>query len=329
MLDTVLLLLLAADAGVPPDAGAGEPVLPTLARMARDVEPTVQAGWVKDWLHAVRQLRSLPPRTFLCAKDRSRCLTEAEAKQLTQAQRAALVQRVADDDFVYARITDPLGYARPYDVLAAAGFSPKGRRVLDFGYGNAGQLVMLAALGADVTGIEVDALLPRAVEPLAGPVKGGGSLRVLHGFFPKDAALGEQVGGGYDLFISKNTLKRGYVHPERPVPPKQTIDLGVSDLEFARTVAALLKPGGLFYLYNLSPAPAPPGKPYLPMADGRCPFAKETLEAAGFEVLAYDTVDDAAARAMGKALGWDQDPESPMDLARDLFSHYTLARRKP
>jgi len=138
----------------------------------------------------------------------------------------------------------------------------------------------------------------------------------------------KQVGDGYDLFISKNTLKRGYVHPEKPVPPRSTIDLGVSDLEFAKLVAGMLKPGGLFYIYNLSPAPAPPDKPYLPMADGRCPFAKETLEAAGFEVLAYDVVDDDAARAMGKALGWDQDPQDPFDVEHDLFSHYTIARRK-
>jgi hypothetical protein len=31
---------------------------------------------------------------------------------------------------------------------------------------------------------------------------------------------------------------------------------------------------------------------------------------------------------MGKVLEWDQDPESPWDLEKDLFSHYTLARRK-
>lgn len=328
MLDTVLLLLLSADAGVAADAGAAEPILPALARMARDVEPTVRAAWVRDWLHAVKALRSLPPRTFFCAKDRSRCVTEADARRLPNGARAELVPRVADDDFVYARITDPLGYARPWDVIAAQGFSPRGSKVLDFGYGNAGQLVMLASLGADVTGLEVDALLPLALEPLAGPVKGGGTLRVLNGSFPKDPALVRRVGAGYDLFISKNTLKRGYVHPEKPVPAKQTIDLGVSDLEFAKAVAALLEPGGLFFIYNLSPAQAPPDRPYLPMADGRCPFAKETLAAAGLEVIAYDVVDDAAARAMGKALGWDKDPESPFDVEHDLFSHYTIARKR-
>lgn len=31
---------------------------------------------------------------------------------------------------------------------------------------------------------------------------------------------------------------------------------------------------------------------------------------------------------MGKVLEWDADPQSPWDLEADLFSHYTLARRK-
>jgi hypothetical protein len=238
------------------------------------------------------------------------------------------VERIVDDDYVYARIADPLGYTRPLDVLAARGFSPKGRRVLDFGYGNAGQLVMLASLGADVTGVEVDALLPLALAPLVGPVQGGGRLRVLNGFFPKDAGLVKELGRGYDLFLSKNTLKRGYVHPAQPVSDRQRIDLGVSDLEFVKRVAALLRPGGLFVIYNLSPGQAPAGQPYKPMADGQCPFSRQTLEAAGFEVLALDTVDDAPARSMGRALGWDQEPGAPWDLEADLFAWFTIARRR-
>jgi hypothetical protein len=36
--------------------------------------------------------------------------------------------------------------------------------------------------------------------------------------------------------------------------------------------------------------------------------------------------DDAPARAMGKALGWDQGAGG-MDLAHDLFGHYTLVEK--
>jgi SAM-dependent methyltransferase len=280
---------------------------------------------VKAWLQAVTTLRSLPTRTFSC--EPRRCFAEADADADADAG-ANFTRRVVDDEYVYARVADPLGYARPYDVIADAGFAPKGRRVLDFGYGNAGQLVMLASLGAHVTGVEVDPLLPLALAPLSGAVPGGGSLRVLDGFFPADAALTSALGRGYDLFIAKNTLKRGYIHPEQPVPARQRIDLGVSDVAFVKAVASLLKPGGLFFIYNLSPAQAPPGQPYKPMADGRCPFSKADLEAGGFEVLAWDQVDDAAARRMGVALGWDQDPESPWDLEHDLFAHYTLAKKR-
>ena len=44
------------------------------------------------------------------------------------------------------------------------------------------------------------------------------------------------------------------------------------------------------------------------------------------QVLAFDQDDNAPARALGKALGWDQG-NPPMDLENNLFGHYTLARR--
>ena len=57
--------------------------------------------------------------------------------------------------------------------------------------------------------------------------------------------------------------------------------------------------------YNLCPAPAAPGKPCIPWADGCCPFSRALLVGAGFTVLAFDRDDSQAARAMGRALGWD------------------------
>jgi hypothetical protein len=128
------------------------------------------------------------------------------------------------------------------------------------------------------------------------------------------------------VFLSKNTLKRGYIHPEQPVNPRMLVHLGVSDTAFVRHVAGILERGGWFLIYNLSPAPNEPGKPYRPWADGRCPFPRELLEAEGFEVLAFDRDDTASARAMAHALGWDAGPGA-MNLEQDLFAHYTLARR--
>ena len=79
-------------------------------------------------------------------------------------------------------------------------------------------------------------------------------------------------------------------------------------------------------IYNLSPAPSPPGQPYKNWADGRCPFAREVWEAAGFRVLAFDQDDSEPARAIGHALGWDQG-DSPIDLKSDLFAKYSLMER--
>lgn len=321
----VLALLLAAT----PDAGTAPPqpsALAEIQRLAAKLEPTVKAPWVKQWLQMAQELPPVTPRTFWCTKDKTECWPTKP-----EGEKRELVERTVDDEYFYARITDPLGYARAYELLAKSGFSPKGKKVLDLGYGNIGQLAMLARLGADVHGIEVDPLLPLAYADTVGPItaKDGtkGKVTVHHGFFAKDPQLVEAVGTRFDLFISKNTLKRGYVHPRAPVAEDKRIDVGADDV-FLKAVHTLLKPKGLFLIYNLSPAQNPPGKPYKQMADGVCPYSKEQFEKAGFEVLSLDASDDGPARAMGHVLEWDQQPHFPWNLETELFSHYTLVRRK-
>ncbi len=149
---------------------------------------------------------------------------------------------------------------------------------------------------------------------------------MLIGSFPADAGVRDAVGGGYDLFLSKNVLKRGYIHPERPAEEKHIIKLGVDDETFVRTIYGMLVPGGRALIYNLAPAQAPPDKPYITWADGRCPFARELWEKAGFKVIEFDRDDTPAARAMGHTLGWDEG-EDKMDLERDLFGTYTLVEK--
>lgn len=306
--------------------------LVTIRQEAARLEPQVRSPWVRRFLRATAELPAVAPRVFYRTADRSRWWTEEDARALPEAARAALERVEVGDEVHYARYSTPLAYVRPLEILAAAGFEPAGRKLVDFGYGNVGQLKLLALLGAEAAGIEVDPLLPLLYSAENGPVRArdgtSGRLRLLHGQFPADASLVRELGGGYDLFLSKNTLKRGYVHPEKPVPERQRIDLGVTDAEYARAVHRLLQPGGFFLIYNLSPAPAPEGKPYIPWADGRSPFPEAALRAAGFEVMAFDRDDSAAARAMGRALGWDAG-EKPMDLERDLFATYTLARKPP
>ncbi|HEY2746140.1 MAG TPA: hypothetical protein VGL86_16000 [Polyangia bacterium] len=281
--------------------------------------------------HGVRAIRaeaaSLRPlvRTALAQR-----YVDAAARLPTVATRTVVVDgkaRVVDEEYYYTtRYGTPLAYARPLELLARAGFDDvAGRRIVDFGYGGIGQLLTLASLGADVTGVDVDPLL-RAIYADRDGRFGAGALRTVDGRWPADAPVRDAVGGGYDLFVSKNVLKRGYIHPSQPVDDKKMIKLGVDDEGFLRAVFALLKPGGRMLIYNLAPAPAPKGKPYIPWADGRSPFARELFEHVGFRVVAFEVDDTAAARAMAHALGWDRGADA-MDLSRDLFAQYTLVER--
>jgi hypothetical protein len=197
-----------------------------------------------------------------------------------------------------------------------------------------------------VQGVEVDPVLEKMYArdniggqgPIVGEVPasglderkpGPGFLNLVYGSWPSDPAIKSRVQGNIDLFVSKNTLKRGYVVPPegREYDPKRMIDLGVSREEFVREVAGVLRPGGLFLIYNISPAQTPADQPSKPWADGRSPFEREMLESAGFELLAFDRDDADRMRDFAKVLGWDAG-EQPMDLERDFVVQYTLARKK-
>lgn len=306
---------------------AGDSVLVDLREEVAAVRPLAQTDVGRAFLSAVDRLA--PPTASVVFHDSARTYyyTEAQGAALPDTARAKLVRRALDARFFYTtRYGTPLAYVRALDLVSAAGLKDLGgARILDYGYGTIGHLRLLALNGADVVGVEVDPLLQALYASSQGTV-GKGSITLLHGRFPGDAAVGAAAAGGYDLILSKNTLKRGYVHPERPVDKRLTVDLGVSDSVYVAEVFRRLKPGGLFLIYNLSPAPSPPDQPYKPWADGHSPFHESMLKAAGFTVVAFDRDDSEFARRMGHALGWDEGP-SPMDLAKDLFGTYTLARR--
>jgi hypothetical protein len=136
----------------------------------------------------------------------------------------------------------------------------------------------------------------------------------------RDAATRGRVGGGYDLILPEHAQER--LHSPVELADFAPWSTGRSDGELSPRPTAL-RPGGRVLIYNPCPAPAAPGKPYIPWADGRCPFPDSSWRAAGFRVLAFDRDDSEAARAMGHALGWDRG-ESPMDLAHDLFATWSL-----
>ena len=138
--------------------------------------------------------------------------------------------------------------------------------------------------------------------------------------------MARAAGVGFDLIVSKNTLKNGYLHPAQPVDKRMLIDLGVTDAEFVQALGRCLKPGGYIMIYNLCPAPSPPGKSYKPWADGHCPFSKSQWKEAGFTVVAFDEDDSPAARRMAGLLGWNRGPDA-MNLEKDLFATYTLVKK--
>jgi hypothetical protein len=292
------LVLLVVGCAAPRGTGAIRADAPVLRRL-------MTSALARRYLDAASQLPSVPSRAVI-----------ADGKR-----------RVVDEEYYYTtRYGTPLAYARPLEILAQAGFADvAGRRIVDFGYGGIGQLLMLASLGADLVGVDVDPLL-RAMYADRDGAFGRGQVHTVGGRWPTEPPVRAAVGARYDLFLSKNVLKRGYIHPSQPVDERKTIKLGVDDETFLRAVFDALTPGGLMMIYNLAPAPAPPGKPYIPWADGRSPFPRELFERVGFHVVAFEVDDTVAARAMAHALGWDRGPEA-MNLANDLFAQYTLVAR--
>lgn len=306
---------------------------------AQRLEPLVKSEPVKRFLQQVSLLPQIAPRKLFVRPDKSKYYTEADVLKESADVRATLVPYAVDEDKYYnTNFGSPLSYSRPLDVLFAHGLElPAGSKVLDFGYGYVGHLRLLAMMGWHTTGVDVWPLLPvlYSFPGDQGEVRGlqgeTGSVRLVDGRFPADQAIVTAVGNGYRLVISKNVLKKGYIHPDRPVDnPKKLIDLGASDDVVLRSFYAALEPGGFFLIYNICPALTPPDKPFVPWSDGRSPFTKAQVEAAGFEVLEFDKDDTEAVRIMGKTLGWDQpaDGEPGMDLDHDLSVLYTLVRKR-
>jgi hypothetical protein len=348
----------------------GEPSAVELLRAeAAKLLPLVTCASAKRLLFACNRLPFMDSGVRIYVRDKDLSADEA-AKEgrdfrrmylsqrgwqaLPEEEQALWTPRVMDGYFYYTtKYGSPLASIRALDLLCQQrerdgkdGLTSA--RVLDFGFGSIGQLRLLATQGCDVVGVDVDPMLQAIYDDpdFLGEVAvagyrqdqkqpAPGNLRLEFGSWPGDAALRERVsaggkGGGFDIIISKNTLKRGYIAPpaDREVNPRQLIDLGVSREEFVRASHEALLPGGLFMIYNIAPALTPPGEAFKPWSDGRCGFERDMLEAAGFEVLAYDQDDAAVMRQYAVALGWDGGAQA-MDLEKDFVVLYTLARKKP
>ncbi len=316
-------------APAPSASPAKESTVARLRREALAVSPLAKTDLVKELLSAAADLPAQKPRRLWHDPRKTRFYTESQLATLAAADRRDLSPEDYDEEYFYeTRYGTPIAYARPLDLLGLGKGGLAGKRVVDFGFGGIGQLWLLASLGARVTGIEVDPLQqalyswPGDLGTIHGHSGQDGNLRLLFGYFPAERAITEAAGGGYDLFISKNVLKRGYVHPERFAQEKRLVHLGVDDETFVRVLHGMLAPGGHVLIYNITPPQAPLDKPYVPWADGRCPFARELWEKQGFRVMEFDRDDTAAVRAQGHALGWDEGEEK-----EEFFGMYTLVEK--
>ncbi|MCA9290586.1 MAG: hypothetical protein KDA25_05625 [Phycisphaerales bacterium] len=313
--------------------------LDTFAAEAAAAGPLVTTDVARAFLDATARLPEPEPRRLFYDSNTLEHYTFDDLVQMDPKVRRFLLERPLPVDAYYLTWSgSPIAYVRAIDLLGRHGLDGlAGRRIIDFGYGGIGHLRLLALNGAHVTGVDVDTRLralystpqdqgPIGPAPAEGEPDARGTVTLVHGHWPGEDDVRAAVGEGYDVFIAKNTLKRGYIHPSREAPPRQLITLGVDDETYVKAMFDILKPGGLAILYNLHPAPAPEDEPYRPWADGASPFPQTIFEAAGFEVVAFDVDDTEAARAMARAMKWNDPPQS-MDIDGNLFATYVIVRR--
>jgi SAM-dependent methyltransferase len=320
-----LLFCLVAAMQFAPFARAAD--VATLNAQAIALAPLAKSTAAQEFLASIKNLPTRAPReVYTDAKTRA-SLSPAKWNALPETERSAYTKRTHDEAFYYGtHYGTPIAYARAIEVAAQFGLaSLKDARVLDIGYGAIGSMQMLAYAGAQVSAIEVDSLMPALYNQPDDQgrfvAKDGhaGTLKLFDGTFAGDAALTKNIGGNFNLIISKNTLKRGFM---RPLPGRKAwVEFGVPDEAFLKALHDALAPGGIALIYNISG----PFNPERPSTDGRSPFERDAYEKAGFTVRALDVNDDAPMREMGKALAWEKSFGG--DLEKNLFALYTVVQR--
>jgi SAM-dependent methyltransferase len=312
-------------------------VVKGLQAEARSLASMVSTKLANDFLNATRYLPNISPRTIYQDPQTRGYYSKDQAERLPAEQLKALLPAQIDEyRYYHTKYGSPLAYVRAVELIGQNGIDDiEGRRILDFGYGTVAHLRLFAVQGANAVGVDVDtylsALYSDAGDTGAVRRRGGpqGVVSLVNGRWPAEKEAVDKVGGGYDIIVSKNTLKRGYIKPARPAEKRHLIDLGVGDDDFLKALRGALKPNGLLVIYNLAPAQAPANKPYIPWADARSPYTKAQYEKAGFKVLQFDVNDDQFAREMGRKLGWDKNSKGEIqaDFDKNLFALYTIVQK--
>ena len=324
-----------ATTGCSPTQGIADPgvinaeveALVRLRAEAEALRPLARTDAVREWLDGTASM-PIPAERTVWFEPRTSAYLPEQYERLHESERDGLREYTAGPSRFYSTFYGtPLAYLRTLDLAADANAmaSFDGVRVLDFGYGQIGQLRLLAQCGAEAVGVDNDPVLGVLYSRPGdqGRIEGAGTYATIHGEWPKDARIRARVGEGFDIFIARNVLKRGYIHPAEPTPDWARVDLGMSDEEFLRALSDTLAPGGVAVIYNLGGAPRRSDGSYNPAADIACPWTRAQLEDAGFQVLAHDRDESRMAREIGRALGW----QDQMDLENALFGTCTIVRR--
>jgi hypothetical protein len=173
-------------------------------------------------LDGVEELPICEPSPVYAAWRPNRGYTQSQYDALDDSQREGLrMLPIESVDYYSTFYGTPLVYARILDLveLHSPGFVVEGARIMDLGYGQLGQLRLWAQMGADVVGVEIDPILTaiydgcQAVGDVDDDPKTSGSVALVEGAWPNDESCRKEVGGEFDLIISRNLLKRGYVKP--------------------------------------------------------------------------------------------------------------------
>ncbi|GJM18423.1 MAG: hypothetical protein DHS20C14_06360 [Phycisphaeraceae bacterium] len=284
-----------------------------LSEATQQARPLATTALGRAWLGRGDDVRTeFEDRTFYCAFRPNRAITAEEYAALPEDEREGWRERVVSADTYYSTFYGTAAAYLPAVEFAAttlgvgddaAGF--EGTRVLDLGYGQMGQLELLAACGAEVVGVEVDPILtmlyedsqqPRTVE---NPEGDDGSVRVTECLWPNEEACRDDAGGGYDVIMARNLLKRGYVKPKELIGNYVPVAHGMSDEEACKHFYDALAPGGVVVIYSLGGAPHP-DKPWTDIAN---PWPIDAWEAVGFEVVHHDLDVSADARTVFVTLG--------------------------
>jgi hypothetical protein len=294
------------------------------AEQLREIYTSPQA---KQMLDQVEHLPVCEPRTIYASFRPNKAFNEDEYNNLSEEQQQKLRKLdITPIDYYSTFYGSPLVYARTLDLLHqhAPDFTINNTNIIDLGYGQLGQLRLWAQMGAHVTGIEIDPILTaiyddcQAVGDLEEP--NTGSLTLIEGSWPNEESARTQVGDGYDLFISRNLLKRGYVKPEKLNPNfPPPVGWEMSDAEMLGHLYDILSPGAIVIIESLGPKP----DPQKPWSDISNPWPESAWTKAGFQILAHDQDESTYARTMGAALGWDE----RMNLETDLFAVYSMYRK--